>query len=113
MLAVGMGAAICTRDLAWDEQTHRVMLRSRAEVWSEDSYTIRGRTTANSKVSITGGAAPADATANAEGQFTADVSLNANSVNDLTIEATTPGGDTAKSMHRIRHDAGGGRGRRA
>ncbi len=106
MLAVGLGAAICTRDLAWDDSTHRVMLRSRAEVWSEPTYTVRGRTTAGSKVSITGGAAPADTTADDNGQFTADVPLSENGVNDLNVEATAPSGETAKAMQRIRHDSG-------
>lgn len=108
MLAVGLGAAISTRDLAWDGKTHRVMLRSRAQVWSAPKYTLRGRTTAGSNVEVTGGAAPVTTKANAEGQFTVEVALMANATNDLTIQATAPNGTAAKALHRIRHDAGAG-----
>jgi actin-like ATPase involved in cell morphogenesis len=109
MLAVGMGAAACTRDIAWDEKTHRVMVRSADEVWSRPTYNVRGRTTKNSKVSITGGTAPVDTTANAEGKFAAEVALAANAVNDLTVNATAPDGSTAKSVLRIRHDPAAGK----
>jgi molecular chaperone DnaK (HSP70) len=106
MLAVGLGAAKCTRDLGLGAGEHRVLLRSRAEVWSKPSYTIKGRTTANSRIEITGGAAPIDLTADANGQFSADVKLTPNAVNDVTVKATTPAGEAAKAVQRIRHDAG-------
>jgi len=108
MLAVGLGAAICTRDLPWDDKTHRVLLRSRAEVWSKPSYTVRGRTTPDSKVEITGAAQPADTTAGPNGQFTAEVAMTENATHDLNVVATAPTGETAKVIHRIRHDPGAG-----
>jgi len=105
MLAVAMGAAVCTRDIAVNPGEHRVKLRSRAEVWSEPQYTIKGRTTPGSKIEITGGAAPVDTTAGTDGLFSAAVALNANAVNDLVVVATNPKGESAKAMHRVRHDA--------
>jgi actin-like ATPase involved in cell morphogenesis len=104
MLAVGLGAAVCTRDLPWDDKTHRVILRSRAEVWPLTAYTVRGRTSAGSRIEIQGAARPADAAANVEGQFATEVELNANAVNDLTVVATAPGGASARAMQRIRQD---------
>ena len=108
MLAVGLGAAICTRDLPWDDKTHRVLLRSRAEVWSKPNYTVRGRTSPDSKVQITGAAQPVDTTAGANGQFSAEVALTENATHDLTVVATAPTGESAKVIHRIRHDPGAG-----
>jgi actin-like ATPase involved in cell morphogenesis len=104
MLAVALGAAICTRHLAVNPGEHRVKLRSRAEVWSEPEYTVLGRTTPHSRVAASGGAAAVETTANADGTFELVVPLQAGSVNDITVEATTPAGETSKAMHRIRHD---------
>lgn len=105
MLAVGLGAAICTRDLPWDDKTHRVLLRSRADVWPKSTYTLRGRTTARSKISITGGARPLDGAADDEGKFALDVQLQENAPNDIAVLAVSPKGETARVFHRIRHDA--------
>ncbi len=105
MLAVALGAAVCTRDLAVNPGEHRVKLRSRAEIWSEPQYPLKGRTTPGSKVSVTGGSAPVDVTAKDDGSFEVNVPLNAGNVNDITVEATSPKGDTSKAVHRIRHDA--------
>ena len=109
MLAVGMGAAMCTRDLPWDEKTHRVMLRSRADVWSGPAYPVKGRTTARSKLVIMGGAKAAEGVADAEGKFSLEVNLHQNGPNDLTVEATSPKGETAKAHHRLRHDMKAGK----
>lgn len=108
MLAVGLGAAICTRDLPWDDKTHRVILRSRAEVWSQTSYTLKGRTTSGSRIEVSGAAQPVQGTAKSDGQFALDIGLAANTVHDVTVKATSPEGGTAKAMHRIRHDAKAG-----
>lgn len=105
MLAVGLGAAICTRDLPWDDKTHRVILRSRADVWSQPTYTIKGRTAANSRVQVSGGAQPAETTAKGDGQFSVAVALAPNAVNDVTVQATAPDGSVARALQRIRHDA--------
>jgi molecular chaperone DnaK (HSP70) len=109
MLAVGLGAAICTRDLPWDDKTHRVILRSRAEVWPKPTYPVRGRTSPGSKVKIRGGAQPVDTMASAEGQFTVEVPLVENAVNDLTVQATTPAEESATTIQRIRHDPQAGK----
>lgn len=105
MLAVGLGAAICTRDVVLEG--HRVVLRSRAEVWPESTYDVRGRTSADSKVEITGGNQPADTTADADGKFETQVALKENDINDLTVIATSPAGEVAKARHRVRHDTKG------
>lgn len=104
MLAVGLGAAICTRDIAVDPTQHRVALKSRAQVWSRPKYLIKGRTTARSKIEISGGAQPARGAADGEGLFAVEVGLTANSVNDLTVRAIAPNGTDGKALHRIRHD---------
>ena len=104
MLAVGLGAAICTRDVPWDDKTHRVILRSRAEVWPEETYNIRGRTTAGSKVQVTGVATPVDTNADDQGSFEVEVNLKPNDINDVKVEATSPSGETARAIQRIRHD---------
>ncbi|MHC4406038.1 MAG: Hsp70 family protein, partial [Planctomycetota bacterium] len=108
MLAVGLGAAICTRDVAWDDKSHRVILRSRAEVWPEESYTIRGRTSAGSRIEITGAAEPADSSADDQGEFSVEVKLKPNSINDVTVVATSPKGESAKAVQRIRQDVDSG-----
>lgn len=105
MLAVALGAAICTRDLAVGPGEHRVKLRSRADVWSEPAYPLAGRTTPAARVAITGGMSPVDVTAGADGSFAADVPLNLNVVNDLTVVSVSPTGESTKAIHRIRHDA--------
>ncbi|NOX55923.1 MAG: Hsp70 family protein, partial [Planctomycetes bacterium] len=104
MLAVGLGAAICTRDLAVGAAEHAVRLRSRAEIWSDSTYPLRGRTTGDSKIEVTGGAEPVDGAADESGQFSVDVPLKENAVNDLTVVAVSPAGETAKAVYRIRHD---------
>jgi actin-like ATPase involved in cell morphogenesis len=104
MLAVGLGAAICTRDLPWDDKTHRVLLRSRAEVWSKPTYTVKGRTSPKSKIEVLGGSRPADAVAGDDGQFAVELALTENATNDITVQATTPAGETAKVLQRVRHD---------
>lgn len=108
MLAVGLGAAICTRDVPWDDKSHRVILRSRAEVWPEETYTIKGRTTGNSKIEILGARDPAQTQAGEKGDFTCQVALNANAINDITVQANSPKGETAKAIQRIRHDPNAG-----
>ena len=104
MLAVGLGAAICTRDVPWDDATHRVILRSRAEIWPESRYTLRGRTTGNSTLDAKGAAAPANGTADGDGRFALDVELKANEINEIVVRATAPSGETAKAVQQIRHD---------
>lgn len=104
MLAVGLGAAICTRDVPWDDATHRVILRSRAEIWPESRYTLRGRTTGNSTLDAKGAAAPANGTADGDGRFALDVELKANEINEIIVRATAPSGETAKAVQQIRHD---------
>jgi molecular chaperone DnaK (HSP70) len=108
MLAVGLGAAICTRGIGWDG-THRVMLRSRADVWSGPAYPVKGRTTAQSKIIILGGARAAEGVADSEGKFSLEVNLNPSASNDLTIEATSPKGEMAKAHHCLRHDPQAGK----
>lgn len=106
MLAVALGAAKCTRDLAVDLHDGIFLkLRSSAEIWSEPSYPLKGRTIAGAKVSITGGATPADGIAGTDGSFEISVPLKQNSVNDLTVEATAPDGQSKSVVYRIRHDA--------
>jgi len=105
MLAVALGAAVCTQDLAVNPGEHRVKLRSRARVWSDSSYPIKGRTTPGSKISVTGGAEPADGTTNPDGSFEVPVKLRPGAVNDLTVDATSPDGKQAKAVYRIQHDA--------
>src|SRR5207247_1352628 len=87
----------------------RVILRSRADVWSRPSYTLRGRTSPGCKIEVLGAARPASTTANMDGQFSLEVKLQENAVNDLTVVAAKPdGGETAKVMQRVRHDPGAG-----
>ena len=104
MLAVGLGAAICTRDVPWDDATHRVILRSRAEVWPESKYTLRGRTTKNSKLEVSGAAEAARGAADGEGRFAVDIQLKSNVINEVILQATAPSGQTARAVQRIRHD---------
>jgi len=105
MLAVGLGAAICTRDVPWDDKSHRVILRSRAEVWPTPTYTIRGKTTKGSTIEISGAAEPADGSAGEQGDFAVEVKLKPNDINDVTVKAVAPTGEVAKAVHRIRQDA--------
>ena len=109
MLAVGLGAAICTRDVPWDDKTHRVILRTRAEVWPDDIYTIKGRTTAGSAIEVVGAREPAQAKAADKGDFSCEIKLNQNAINDLVVQATSPKGEAAKAVQRIRHDASAGK----
>ncbi len=108
MLAVGLGAALCIRDLPWDNKTHRVMLRSCAEVWSKPTYVLKGRTTPRSRVIITGASQAVEGSADGDGKFNMEVKLNENASNELTVQATTPAGETAKAIHLMRHDAKAG-----
>lgn len=105
MLAVGLGAAICTRDVPWDDKSHRIILRSRAQVWPKPSYTVRGKTSKGSKIEITGGGATVRGATTGEGDFAVDLPLAPNQINEVTIAATSPKGEVAKSMLSIRQDA--------
>ena len=105
MLAVGLGAAICTRDVV--PTGHRVVLKSRAEVWPEESYTVRGRTTAGSQVEFSGIREPTQTTASDKGEFSCEVKLNPNAINDITVQAKSPSGEMAKAVQRVRHDVSG------
>ena len=108
MLAVGLGAAICTRDVPWDDKAHRVILRSRAEVWPEESYTVKGRTSPDAKIEILGAREPASTKASDKGEFSCDVLLNQNAINDITVQAVSAKGETSKAVQRIRQDPNAG-----
>ena len=108
MLAVGLGAAICTRDVPWDDKTHRVILRSRAEVWPNETYTIKGRTSPGAEIEVSGAREPAQAKASDKGEFSCDIKLNPGAINDVTVQATSTKGEATKAVQRIRHDASAG-----
>lgn len=69
---------------------------------SDNPITLTGLTEADSMVQVTGGAAPATTTADGDGAFSVDVTLNANARNDLLVQRV--GGEAITTVVVVHDD---------
>ena len=102
-LAVALGAALCTRDLPWDDKSHRVLLQPLPEVTTDRRVRVRGTTTPNAIVTIEGAVSGVQATIDQTGGFNLEIELRENDVNELLFRSTSPAGESTVAMHRVRH----------
>lgn len=103
-LAVSLGAAVHTASGAAKKGEHRLLLRPAPVVTAEKGVKLSGRTTPGSRVEVTGGATTSSGEADQTGKFQLACDLKPNAVNDITVTATSPGGEKRTGGCQVRHD---------
>jgi molecular chaperone DnaK (HSP70) len=88
-LAVALGAAGSLIQGPIDERRHVVTVGFIPEKTPEESLEVRGRTTPQSRLRVTGGASPATGTADASGEYSVQVPLK-RGINALVITSVSP-----------------------